>query len=58
MNVKNNYRATLVSSSIIKQEQYDEFKKYIDKCEEEDYQKCKKWKQEIIDSGVEFSKDE
>jgi len=58
MNVRNNYRATLVSSSVIKQEQYDEFKKYIDKCEEEDYQKYRKWKQDIVDSGIEFSKDE
>jgi len=57
-NVKKNYRGTIMSSSIIKQEEYDEFQKYINKCEEEEYQKYKKWKQDIIDSGIEFSKDE
>ena len=52
------YRGTMYSSQIIKQEQYNEFQKYINKCQDEEYQKYKKWKQGIIDSGVEFSKDE
>ena len=52
------YRGTMYSSQIINQEQYNEFQKYIDKCQDEEYQIYKKWKQGIIDSGVEFSKDE
>ena len=52
------YRGTMYSTKIIKQEEYNEFEKYINRCQEEEYLKYKKWKQEIIDSGIEFSKDE
>jgi hypothetical protein len=52
------YRGTMYSNKVIKQEEYNEFQKYINKCEEQEYQKYKKWKQDIIDSGIEFSKDE
>jgi len=58
LNPNKQYRGTIYSSKIIKKDDYTDFQKYIDKCEEEEYQKYKKWKQEIIDSGVEFSKDE
>jgi hypothetical protein len=52
------YRGTMVSQKVIKQEEYNDFQKYIDRCEEEEYNKFKKWRQDIIDSGIEFSKDE
>jgi hypothetical protein len=52
------YRGTIYSSKLVKQEEYDEFQKYIDKCEKEQYENYLKWKQGIIDSGIEFSKDE
>ena len=48
----------MVSQKVIKQEEYNEFQKYIDRCEEQEYNKFKKWRQDIIDSGIEFSKDE
>ena len=53
-----NYRATLFSSKVVKQEDYNEFQKYIDRCQKEEQDQYRKWKQEIIDSKVEFSKDE
>lgn len=52
------YRGTMLSSKVIKQEEYNEFQKYINKCEQEKRNKYLKWKDEIINSGVEFSKDE
>lgn len=52
------YRATMFSTNIIKIEEYESFQKYINKCEKEEYDKYLKWKNEIIDSGIEFSKDE
>ena len=55
---KNNYRGTMFSSQIIKQDQYDDFQKYINRCENEDFEKHKKWVEDIINSGVEYSKDE
>ena len=58
VNTRKSYRGTIYSSKIIKKDDYTDFQKYIDKCEEEEYQKYKKWKQDIIDSGIEFSKDE
>jgi len=52
------YRGTMVSQKVIKQEEYNDFQKYIDLYEEKEYNKFKKWRQDIIDSGIEFSKDE
>ena len=46
------------SSEIVKQEEYDEFQKYINKCEKEEHDKYLKWKEDIIKSGIDFSKDE
>jgi cell fate (sporulation/competence/biofilm development) regulator YlbF (YheA/YmcA/DUF963 family) len=57
-NPQNQYRATMFSTDIIKIEEYENFQKYINKCEKEEYDKYLKWKQDIIDSGIEFSKDE
>jgi len=57
-NPQNQYRATMFSTNIIKFEEYENFQKYINKCEKEEYDKYLKWKQEIIESGIEFSKDE
>jgi hypothetical protein len=58
VNTRKSYRGTIYSSKIIKQEDYNEFQKYINRCEEEQQQIYKKWQQDIIDSGVEYSKDE
>ena len=58
INEKQQYRGTMFSTKIIKQEEYDDFQKYINRCKAEEEEKYQKWKQEIIDSGVEFSKDE
>ncbi len=55
---KANYRATMFSNTIIKKEEYDDFQNYINRCEEEEYNKYKLWKDDIINSGVEYSKDE
>ena len=52
------YRGTMFSSKVIKQEEYNEFQKYINKCEQEERNKYLKWKEEIINSGIEYSKDE
>ena len=52
------YRGTLFSSKVIKHEAVDDFQKYIDRCEQEQQDKFIKWRQEIIDSGIEYSKDE
>lgn len=58
LNVNKQYRGTIYSSKLIKQDDYNDFQKYIDKCEEKEYQKYQKWKQDVINSGVEYSKDE
>ena len=55
---KNNYRGTMLSTQVIKKEEYDEFQKYINRCEEKERNEFKKWREDIIASGVEFSKDE
>ncbi len=57
-NPANLYRGTIFSSQVIKQESIDDFQSYIKRCEQEEYNKYLKWKQEIIDSGIEYSKDE
>ena len=56
-NPKRQYRGTMFSSTLIKKEEYDDFQNYIDRCKKE-YDKYVKWKQDIIDSGIDFSKDE
>jgi cell fate (sporulation/competence/biofilm development) regulator YlbF (YheA/YmcA/DUF963 family) len=58
INEKQQYRGTMFSTKIIKQEEFNDFQKYINRCQKEEQLKYQKWKQEIIDSGVEFSKDE
>jgi hypothetical protein len=52
------YRGTMFSTQVIKQEAVDDFQSYIQRCELEEYNKYLKWKEEIINSGIEFSKDE
>jgi hypothetical protein len=42
INHKKAYRGTIYSSKIIKQEEYNEFQKYINKCEEKQSQIYKK----------------
>lgn len=54
----NGSKCTMFSNKVIKQNEYDEFQIYINRCREEDYNKYKEWKNDIIDSGIEFSKDE
>ena len=56
--IRSNYRGTMFSSKVIKQEDYDEFQKYINRCEQQENKKFVKWRDEIINSGVEYSKDE
>ena len=58
INEQQQYRGTMFSTKIIKQEEYDDFQKYINRCQIEEQNAYRKWKQDIIDSGVEFSKDE
>jgi len=52
------YRGTIYSSKVVKQEEYNEFQIYINRCQKEEQDAYRKWKQDIIDSGIEFSKDE
>jgi len=52
------YRGTMFSSKVIKKEEYDEFQKYINRCEEEQNLAHKKFVENIINSGAEYSKDE
>ena len=54
----NGYRATMFSDKQIKKEEYDDFQKYINRCHKEEQDKYHKWKEDIINSGVEYSKDE
>ncbi len=56
--IQGQYRGTMFSSQVIKQNEYDDFQAYIKKCQKEEHDKFEKWKEEIINSGVEFSKDE
>ena len=58
INEKQQYRGTMFSTKIIKQEEYDDFQKYINRCKSEDLAKHKQWVEDIINSGVEYSKDE
>ena len=58
INEKQQYRGTMFSTKIIKQEELNDFQNYINRCKTEEQNTYRKWKQEIIDSGVEFSKDE
>jgi hypothetical protein len=52
------YRSTMYSSKIIQQEEYNYFQQYVKRCQKEEQDKYLKWKEEIINSGVEYSKDE
>jgi len=52
------YRGTIFSDKQIKKEDYDDFQNYINRCQKKDQDKYKKWKEDIINSGVEYSKDE
>ena len=56
--IRTHYRGTMFSSKVIKQEEYDDFQKYIDRCENEQNLRHKKWVEDVINSGVEYSKDE
>ena len=58
INEQQQYRGTMFSTKIIKQEEYDDFQKYINRCQLEEQNAYRKWKQDIIDSGIEYSKDE
>ena len=58
INEQKQYRGTIFSTQVIKKNEYDEFQKYINKCQKEEYEKHVKWREEIINSGIEFSKDE
>jgi len=52
------YRGTMFSNNIIKKEEYDDFQNYINRCQKQEQDKYIKWKEDIINSGVEYSKDE
>jgi len=56
--IRTHYRGTMFSSKVIKKEEYDEFQKYINRCEEEQNQAHNKFVEDIINSGLEYSKDE
>jgi hypothetical protein len=53
-----NYYATMLSDKIIKKEDCDEFKKYINRCEKKEWDEYKELCDNIINSGIEYSKDE
>lgn len=55
---KDNYRGTMFSTKIIKKEEYDDFQNYINRCEKEEFNKHELWKEEVINSGLDYSKDE
>lgn len=57
-NPKKKYRSTMYSSKIIQQEEYDYFQQYVKRCQKEEQDKYLKWKEDLINSGVEYSKDE
>ena len=52
------YRGTMFSDKQIKKEEYDDFQNYINRCQKQEQDKYKKWKEDIINSGNEYSKDE
>ena len=56
--IRTHYRGTIFSSKVIKQKDYDNFQNYINRCEEEQNEKHKKFIENIINSGMEYSKDE
>ncbi len=56
--IRTHYRGTMFSSKVIKKEENDEFQKYINRCEEEQSQAHNKFVEDIINSGLEYSKDE
>ena len=49
---------TMYSNKVIEKEQYDEFNKYILRCEQKTYDDYNKWINNIIESNPEYSKDE
>ncbi len=55
--IKTHYRGTMFSSKVIKKEEYDEFQKYINRCEEDQSQAHNKFVEDIIKSDLEYSKD-
>ena len=54
----NGYRGTMFSNKQIKKEEYNDFQNYINRCQKQEQDKYKKWKEDIINSGNEYSKDE
>ena len=52
------YRGTMFSDKQIKKEEYDDFQNYINRCQKKEQDKYQKWKEDIINSGNEYSKDE
>ena len=48
----------MFSDKQIKKEEYDDFQNYINRCQKQEQDKYKKWKEDIINSGNEYSKDE
>jgi len=58
LNPYKQYRGTIFSSKVIKKEDYDEFQNYIERCEKEKISKYKQWREDTINCGVEYSKDE
>jgi 2',3'-cyclic-nucleotide 2'-phosphodiesterase (5'-nucleotidase family) len=55
---KDNYRGTMYSTKIIKKDDYDDFQNYINRCEKEEFNKYELYKKEVINSGLDYSKDE
>jgi hypothetical protein len=54
----NGYRGTMFSQKVIKQEDRNDFQKYINRCQKEEKERYIKWRDDIINSGEEYSKDE
>ena len=48
----------MFSTKIIKQDEFNDFQKYINRCKTEEQNTYKSWNQDIIDSGIKFSKDD
>lgn len=55
---KHDCAGTMYSNKVIEKEQYEDFNKYILKCEQETYNDYNKWINNIIESNPEYSKDE
>lgn len=49
---------TMYSNKVIEKEQYEDFNKYILRCEEKTYNDYNKWIKNIIESKPDYSKDE